>query len=64
MESATVVQDSILHYFDTTSELPTYLIIKHETTEISALFATLGALCVALTIGLAIGLAILWNPLP
>ncbi len=42
------------------SELPTYLITKHETTEISAIFAALGALCVAL----AIGLSMLWNPLP
>ena len=41
-------------------ELPTYLITRHETTEISIIFAALGALLAAL----AIGLALLWNPLP
>jgi len=40
--------------------LPTYLIAKHEVTEISVLFAAAGALLVAL----AMGLALRWNPLP
>lgn len=40
--------------------LPTYLITKTETTEISVAFAALGALLAAL----AIGLAALWQPLP
>ena len=40
--------------------LPTYLITKHQTTEISFAFAALGALMAAL----AIGLSVLWHPLP
>jgi len=40
--------------------LPTYLIMKHETTEISVVFAAIGALLAAL----AIGLALIWQPLP
>ena len=40
--------------------LPTYLISKHETTEITFAFATLGALVAAL----AIGLSVMWHPLP
>jgi len=39
--------------------LPTYLIAKHETSEVSVIFAALGALCAAL----AILLALLWQPL-
>ena len=41
-------------------ELPTYLITRHETSEISIFFAALGAMLAAL----AIGLAMLWQPLP
>ena len=40
--------------------LPTYLITKHEVTEISVAFTAVGALLVAL----AVGLALRWNPLP
>ena len=40
--------------------LPTYLIMKHETTEISVFFTAFGALLAAL----AILLALLWHPLP
>lgn len=40
--------------------LPTYLISKHETTEISVVFAAIGALLAAT----AIGLSLLWHPLP
>ena len=40
--------------------LPTYLITRHETTEISVAFAVFGALLV----GLAIVLSLLWHPLP
>lgn len=40
--------------------LPTYLITKHETTELSVAFAALGALLAAL----AIVLASFWHPLP
>lgn len=40
--------------------LPTYLITKHEVSEISFLFAALGALLV----GAAICLAVVWHPLP
>ena len=40
--------------------LPTYLIIKHETEEISVLFAALGGLLVVA----AVVFAMLWNPLP
>ena len=40
--------------------LPTYLITKHETTEISVAFTAIGALLVAL----AIVLALIWHPLP
>ena len=40
--------------------LPTYLITKHETSEVSVVFAAVGALCAAL----AIALGQLWQPLP
>lgn len=40
--------------------LPTYLIMKHETSEISVVFAAIGALLAAL----AIALALIWQPLP
>jgi Ca-activated chloride channel family protein len=40
--------------------LPTYLITRHETTEISVFFTALGALFA----GIAIVLALLWHPLP
>jgi len=40
--------------------LPTYLIAKHETTEVSVLFAAIGAALAAL----AILLSLLWHPLP
>ena len=40
--------------------LPTSLIMRHETTEISFLFAALGALFAVV----AVGLAMFWNPLP
>ena len=40
--------------------LPTYLIMKHETTEISVFFTAFGAVLAAL----AIVLALLWHPLP
>ena len=39
--------------------LPTYLITKHETSEVSVIFTALGALLAAL----AIGLSLLWQPL-
>jgi Ca-activated chloride channel family protein len=39
--------------------LPTSLIMRHETTEISYIFAAVGALLAAL----AVGLSLLWNPL-
>lgn len=45
---------------DVFSSLPTYLITKHETMEISVAFTAIGALLAAL----AIGLALRWNPLP
>jgi Ca-activated chloride channel family protein len=41
-------------------QLPTYVILKHKTTEISALFAAAGA---ALAL-IAVGLSLLWHPLP
>lgn len=40
--------------------LPTYLIMKHETTEISVFFAAIGALLATI----AILLSLLWHPLP
>ncbi len=40
--------------------LPTYLIAKHETSEISVAFVAVGALLAAL----AVGLSLLWHPLP
>jgi Ca-activated chloride channel family protein len=40
--------------------LPTYLIIKHETSEISVLFTAAGAVLALL----AIGLSLVWHPLP
>jgi Ca-activated chloride channel homolog len=40
--------------------LPTYLIVKHETQEISFIFAAIGALLAAI----AITLSLIWHPLP
>jgi Ca-activated chloride channel family protein len=40
--------------------LPTYLITKHEITEISVAFAAIGALLAAI----AIVLSLIWHPLP
>ncbi len=40
--------------------LPTYLIIKHETSEISVLFTAAGGVLALL----AIGLSLVWHPLP
>ena len=40
-------------------QLPTYVILKHQTTEISALFAVAGAAFALL----AVGLSLLWHPL-
>jgi hypothetical protein len=40
--------------------LPTYLITKHETSEVSVVFTAIGALCAAL----AIALGQRWQPLP
>src|SRR5579859_7087694 len=40
--------------------LPTYLILKHETTEISVAFVALGAMLAAI----ALILALMWHPLP
>ena len=48
--------DQLLEVFQS---LPTYLITKHETTELSFIFTTLGAVLA----GLAIVLSLLWNPL-
>ena len=52
-ESANELQDVF-------QKLPTYLIVKHDVYEISAVFAAVGALLAAL----AIGLSLMWNPLP
>jgi Ca-activated chloride channel family protein len=41
-------------------ELPTYLITKHETSEISVIFTAIGALLAIL----AIALSLMWHPLP
>jgi len=41
-------------------QLPTYLITKHETTEISVIFAAIGALLA----GLGMALSLMWHPLP
>lgn len=49
--------DELLKVFQ---DLPTYLITKHEVTEISVAFAALGALLV----GMAVALSLRWNPLP
>jgi len=48
--------DELLEVF---KSLPTSLIMRHETTEISYLFAALGSVLAAL----AVGLSLLWNPL-
>jgi Ca-activated chloride channel family protein len=45
---------------DVFQNLPTYLITKHETTEISVAFTAIGALLAAV----AIGLSLIWHPLP
>jgi Ca-activated chloride channel homolog len=45
---------------DVFKNLPTYLITKHETTEVSVAFTAVAALLAAL----AIGLALIWHPLP
>jgi Ca-activated chloride channel family protein len=41
-------------------QLPTYIIVKHKTTELSAIFAAAGALLALV----AVGLSLLWHPLP
>ena len=41
-------------------DLPTYLITRHETTEISVAFTAVGALLALL----AMALALIWHPLP
>ncbi|HTP02373.1 MAG TPA: VWA domain-containing protein [Anaerolineales bacterium] len=41
-------------------QLPTYIVVKHKTTELSAVFAAAGALLVLV----AAGLSLLWHPLP
>ncbi len=41
-------------------QLPTYVILKHKTSEISVMFALAGALLAVL----AVGLSLLWHPLP
>ncbi len=41
-------------------QLPTYLIVKHKTTEISAYFAVIGAILALI----AVSLSLLWHPLP
>ncbi len=45
---------------DVFQTLPTHLITKHETTEISVAFTAIGALLAAF----AVGLSLLWHPLP
>jgi Ca-activated chloride channel family protein len=45
---------------DVFQNLPTYLITRHETMEISVAFTAIGALLAAL----AVGLALIWHPLP
>jgi hypothetical protein len=45
---------------DVFENLPTYLITRQETTEISVAFAAVGALMAAL----AILLSLIWHPLP
>ena len=52
--------ESVGELDDVFQSLPTYLITRHETTEISVAFAAIGALLAAL----AIGLSLLWHPLP
>jgi Ca-activated chloride channel family protein len=52
--------ESSTELHDVFQNLPTYLIMKHETTEITVLFAAFGALLAAL----AVGLSLLWHPLP
>jgi Ca-activated chloride channel family protein len=52
-ESATELQNVF-------QNLPTYLITKHEVTEISFIFVAIGALLVML----ALALALIWHPLP
>jgi Ca-activated chloride channel family protein len=42
------------------AQLPTYVILKHQTSEISAMFAVAGAVLALI----AIGLSLLWHPLP
>jgi Ca-activated chloride channel homolog len=41
-------------------QLPTYLIVKHKTTEISAFFAVIGAILALV----AVSLSLIWHPLP
>jgi Ca-activated chloride channel family protein len=52
--------ESASELLDVFESLPTYLIIKHETREISVAFTAIGALLAAL----AIGLSLIWHPLP
>lgn len=52
--------ESANQLLDVFQNLPTYLITKHETTELSVVFTALGALLAAV----AVGLSLLWHPLP
>jgi Ca-activated chloride channel family protein len=52
-ESANELQDVF-------RSLPTYLITKHETREISVAFVAIGALLAAI----AMALSLIWHPLP
>ena len=52
--------ESASELHDVFQNLPTYLITKHEITEISVVFAAIGAFLVAI----AIILSLLWHPLP
>jgi Ca-activated chloride channel family protein len=52
--------ESANELLDVFQKLPTHLITRHETTELSVVFTALGALLAAV----AVGLSLLWHPLP
>lgn len=52
--------ESANELLDVFQNLPTHLITRHETTELSVVFTALGALLAAA----AVGLSLLWHPLP
>ena len=60
IQAATFVAESANELQEVFQSLPTYLITKHETREISVGFVAIGALLAVI----AMALSLIWHPLP